>query len=279
MTRSRPIQVIVAAGGLGTRVQPWSTFLPKEFTPVAGRPGLVHLLDEIAACGPAHVVIVYHPYYEPFIRWARTVLAPGATAGYRHAARLPPAPAPAREDLCVTFVRQHGRYADVTSVLNGADHLHAGPVYVAFADNLYPAANPLLALTAAPAGDAVLARPYDPTEAGHRGVLVVTQVGDRHVIADLVEKPHPGGARDLYDRHGPDHLRLLEGRMRLTAGLVDHLARLRLPEGSEPKLALALRGYARTHPVTVITTRSSVIDLGTGPDTAVPQQPLASTSR
>ena len=37
-------------------------YIPKEFYPVDGRPGIVHLLEEIAALGPAEVVIVCHPY-------------------------------------------------------------------------------------------------------------------------------------------------------------------------------------------------------------------------
>jgi NDP-sugar pyrophosphorylase family protein len=46
----RPLaRVVVAAGGLGTRVSSWSRYLPKEFYPVDGRPGIAHLLDEIAA--------------------------------------------------------------------------------------------------------------------------------------------------------------------------------------------------------------------------------------
>src|SRR5262245_19976702 len=110
MTRPDVAQVVIAAGGLGTRVRDWSTFLPKEFTPVAGTPAIVRLLDEIAAAGPANVVVVYHPYYEPFIRWIRRVLAPGAVARYRHNAGLPWAAPPGREgSLQVRFVRQRGR--------------------------------------------------------------------------------------------------------------------------------------------------------------------------
>jgi UTP-glucose-1-phosphate uridylyltransferase len=97
------------------------------------------------------------------------------------------------------------------------------------------------------------------------------------VITDLIEKPEPATARDLFHRHGPDHLRLLEGRMRLTGDFIDHLAQLRLPAGTEPKLALALGVYARTHPITVVTTQSPVIDVGGHPHTAVPERLIAST--
>jgi len=68
--------------------------------------------------GRARLVVVYYPYYEPFIRWARRVLTTGATTRYRRAAGLPPDHAPRWEQLDLAFVRQHGRYAHVTSILN-----------------------------------------------------------------------------------------------------------------------------------------------------------------
>jgi hypothetical protein len=141
--------------------------------PVDGRPGITHLIDEVAALGPAEVVIIYHPYYEAFAAWARTALTRDGQGSYRRAARIPDISWPA--DLTVRLVPQHGPYADITSVLNGADHLTAGSdLYVAFADNLYPGDNPLLALRAAPAGHlAVLARGYQPELAPSRGVIAV----------------------------------------------------------------------------------------------------------
>jgi UTP-glucose-1-phosphate uridylyltransferase len=66
MPDNSPALVAVAAGGLGTRVHPWARFIPKEFSPVAGRPGITQLLEEIAALGPARVAIVQYPYYEQF---------------------------------------------------------------------------------------------------------------------------------------------------------------------------------------------------------------------
>ena len=48
---SSPALVVVAAGGLGTRVHGWAQFIPKEFYPVGGRPGITRLLEEIAGAG------------------------------------------------------------------------------------------------------------------------------------------------------------------------------------------------------------------------------------
>src|SRR5580693_7372133 len=47
---------------------------------------IVRLLTEISALSPARVLVVYHPYYEPFIHWARRALTSGATARYHRTA-------------------------------------------------------------------------------------------------------------------------------------------------------------------------------------------------
>jgi UTP-glucose-1-phosphate uridylyltransferase len=53
MPDSNSPALVVAAGDLGTRVHAWTRFIPKEFHPVAGRPGITLLLEEIAGLGPA----------------------------------------------------------------------------------------------------------------------------------------------------------------------------------------------------------------------------------
>ncbi|MGW2594849.1 hypothetical protein ACWCXC_31915, partial [Streptomyces sp. NPDC001515] len=109
--------VVIAAGGLGTRVGSWSPYLPKELRPVHGRPGLAHIVDEVTTLGSKQAVVVHHPYYTALIGWTRQVLIPGALAQYhRLTDQTPPSPVPG-EDLQLDFIAQHGRYADVTSVL------------------------------------------------------------------------------------------------------------------------------------------------------------------
>lgn len=265
MNGSLATHVVVCAGGLGTRVAPWARHIPKEFHPVAGRPGIEHVLDELTALTPARVVVVYHPFYEPFIEWAKTTLGRGGQAAYHRAARLPPTDLPQYEQLDLRFIPQRGRYADITSVLNGADHLcSGGDLFVAFADNLYPHENPSRALAAVPAGHtAVLVRPYQPTEAGRRGVIVSRRVDDAVLVADLEEKPSPERTREIEDEHGTANLWLLEGRARLTRRFVDQLRRTTAMPGSEPKLSLAIREHAKAEPVRLVVTRSAVTDLGT----------------
>jgi UTP-glucose-1-phosphate uridylyltransferase len=268
MPGDRPALVVVAAGGLGTRVHRWARFIPKEFYPVDGRPGITHLLDEIAALGPARVVVVYHPYYEQFTAWARQVLDQHDHARYAHAAgrdttaAIPPS-------LAVTFIPQHGPYADLTSVLNGADHLAAhDDLYVAFADNLYPGPSPLpLLRDTAPAHVVVLASPYQPRLAPHRGILITSPHRGHpqaRTVSVLIEKPGPAQAAQLEEHYGPGNLFMLEGRARLTPAFIEfarsHSAHA---SGTEPKLAHLIHAYAHGHPVIAVPTNSAIIDLGT----------------
>lgn len=259
-----PVRVVIAAGGLGTRVASWAQVLPKEFQPVDGQPALLHVLDEIAAAGTREAVLVYHHYYEPFIAWIRQVLRPGGEAAYRALAGLRPERAGGHERLRLRFVRQRGAYADITSVLNGAGHLPLGPLYAVFADNVYPAGNALALLCGAPAGEAaVLARPFDSEQAPHRGVIVTTGTGRHHRMAAVVEKPDSTQIADLLTRFGSDRLRLLEGRFRISADLLSWLrCSVTRPTSGEPRLSVELAAYGRTRPVNVITTESPVVDLG-----------------
>ncbi|MEU4224250.1 transcriptional regulator [Nonomuraea sp. NPDC026600] len=268
MTGTQRTRVVVAAGGLGTRVRSWARYLPKEFLPVDGRPGIVHILEEIAQLGPAHVVIVHHPYYASFAEWARQALSPHSRSRYLRAAGQDLFEPDRYRHLRVEFVAQRGPYADLTSVFNADDHFAstpagAGELYVVFSDNLYPGANPLLDLAKAPPGVSVLARPFRDELAGQRGVLATTPGPHPQQVLSLTEKPEPGVAHALEREHGRSNLLLLEGRARLSADFIA-FARARVwPSNVEPKLALTIDAYARAHPVHAIQTSSTVIDLGT----------------
>lgn len=263
MTGSDAVRVVVCAGGLGTRTAGWAQYIPKEFYPVDGRPGIIHLLEEIALLGPAEVVVVCHPYYDAFTIWARDALTQRGNDSYRRAAGLSLAACRA-DTVRISFITQHGPYADLTSVLNGAEYLAAsGDLYVAFADNLYRGDNPLLALRAALPGQlAVLGRAYQPELAPSRGVIAAVPRDGQLLMGDLAEKPAPAAARILEQRYGTGSLLLLEGRARLTPEFIHFARSYQAPAGTEPKLALAIAAYARTHQVVVTTTTSQVIDLG-----------------
>jgi UTP-glucose-1-phosphate uridylyltransferase len=264
VTASNEVRVVVAAGGLGTRVHQWARYLPKEFCPVGGRPGIAWLLDEIAGLGAAHVVIVHHPYYREFTEWARQALSPHGEARYLAAGGPSIGNLGVGPDLAVRFIAQRGRYADLTSVLNAADYFRAaGDLYVAFADNIYFGPNPLVALHELPSGlMAVVASAYQPELAAHRGVIATVERGGRRLLAGLTEKPSLCTARALEQRYGTRNLLLLEGRARVTADFIRFARTFASTPGVEPKLSLTIGAYAATHPVLIIETTCESADLG-----------------
>lgn len=260
----QPIGVVLAAGGLGTRVAGWSPLLPKEFRPVGARPGLMHVLDEVAASGLKRAVMVHHPYYGRFFDWMRQALTPEAMTRYRQAAGAPQLGGFLDGGVDVRFVAQRGRYADITSALNGSQELRSGQVCVAFCDNVDPGHRMLTELITAsrPGVPAVLTQPFDLELASTHGVVVCGGRGEVRRMVSLVEKPDPVHARELVRRHGEDCLRLLLGRVRLTPELLRHLAVCARRSAVEPRLSLGVASYARRCRVDVVTTLQPVVDLG-----------------
>lgn len=274
-TQPNRTDVIIAAGGLGTRVHPWSRFIPKEFFPVGQRPGILHLFDEIRAAGPANVYFVYNPYYEPFIGWIRHLLSGGVeqydTAVHRLGSerRLP---AFSLDGIHVEFIPQNGQYADLSSVLNGAARVSSEQFLVVFADNLYVDANPSVALRhGEPAYPRVLVRRFCPAEVERRGVVVAPRVAGRRRVLEVIEKPTPRAALALVSQWGEDNLFMVEGRFLLTRDFVTNVVPNLCRAAGEPKLSLAIGEYARTHPVEIVITTSRVMDLAAQhSDTALP---------
>ncbi|GAA4895806.1 sugar phosphate nucleotidyltransferase [Streptomonospora salina] len=257
-TEDEPYFAAIAAGGLGTRRSDWSRYLPKEYFPVEGRPGIVLLLEEVAELGNVQAAMVHHPYYSPFAAWASRVLnMPDAYDRMTGAAR----PTRTSTRISVDLIAQHGPYSDITSVLNADDHLgRPGALYVLYSDNLYPDANPVRLLRGSAAETAVIARPYTRDQAARRGVLVC----DNGYVLRVVEKPDGPTAQELETRHGSGNLALLEGRVRAGRAFLDYLHAYRCPRGTadEPKLSLALSSYAQTAPVRIRRIDTPVTDLG-----------------
>lgn len=260
--------VVVAAGGLGTRVASWARMMPKEFLPIDQAPAFVHLLDEIRGLGEplCNVYWVYHPYYEPFIDWMKRLLFDGGLERYISLAQelnKDVGPFPALHGLSLQFIRERGPYADLSSIQSCADQLDGAPCYVMFADMLYPGSSPLVQM-GQHAEDAplVLARPYTATDAHRHGVIVASPDHGELRVADIIEKPDPIAAYQLFRRCGPDRLFLLEGRFWLTPDFVKTLTLEACHAGCEPKLSYALRNFARDERVNVAILRGASVDVG-----------------
>ena len=51
-------QAIIPLAGLGTRLLPLTSIIPKELLPINGRPGLEYILDECIEAGIKEVIFI-----------------------------------------------------------------------------------------------------------------------------------------------------------------------------------------------------------------------------
>tara|TARA_B100000029_G_scaffold193398_1_gene191503 strand:+ start:165 stop:440 length:276 start_codon:yes stop_codon:yes gene_type:complete len=51
-------QAIIPLAGLGTRLLPLTSVMPKELLPINGRPGLEYILDECISAGIKEIILI-----------------------------------------------------------------------------------------------------------------------------------------------------------------------------------------------------------------------------
>ena len=51
-------QAIIPLAGLGTRLLPLTTVIPKELLPINGRPGIEYILDECIEAGITEIILI-----------------------------------------------------------------------------------------------------------------------------------------------------------------------------------------------------------------------------
>ena len=51
-------QAIIPLAGLGTRLLPLTSVIPKELLPIAGKPGLEYILDECIDAGVKEIILI-----------------------------------------------------------------------------------------------------------------------------------------------------------------------------------------------------------------------------
>jgi NDP-sugar pyrophosphorylase family protein len=104
------MKAVLLAAGLGTRLAPVSSAIPKILTPVAGEPLLIRQLRFLAASGVTQVAINLHHFAEKVEACLRTVVTPLQVVVYReHQLRgTAGALAPMRDFLTDRFLVLYG---------------------------------------------------------------------------------------------------------------------------------------------------------------------------
>ncbi|HEX5897897.1 MAG TPA: sugar phosphate nucleotidyltransferase [Solirubrobacteraceae bacterium] len=167
---------VVPVAGLATRLRPLSRGVPKGLLPVAGRPVIQHIVDELAACGIERVVLV-------------TGRGRAAFAAHFADSRGP-------EMACVD---QPAPLGLGDAILRAAPLLD-GPFVIALGDALLGRGAParvvqrLAAAVEAGAGAAVAVEEVALEETPRYGIVAPAGEGDPLPIAGVVEKPAPDAA-------------------------------------------------------------------------------------
>jgi UTP--glucose-1-phosphate uridylyltransferase len=201
---------VVPVAGLATRLRPLSRGVPKGLLPVAGRPVVQHVVDELAACGIGRVVLVTG-------RGRAAFAAHFADSG-------------GPEMVCVDQPEPLG-LGD--AILRAAPVLD-GPFVIALGDALLGRGTParmvrrLVAAVEAGASAAVAVEEVDPQDTRRYGIVAPTGEGDPFSVGAVVEKPAPEAA--------PSRL-AIAGRYAATPALLDALRAT--PRGSDGEVGLS----------------------------------------
>ncbi|WP_030668683.1 glucose-1-phosphate thymidylyltransferase [Streptomyces rimosus] len=159
------MKALVLSGGTGTRLRPFSYSMPKQLIPIANKPVLEHVLDNIRAIGVTEVGIIVGER-EPEIR---AVLGDGADLG-----------------LHLTYLRQDAPRGLAHCVQVARDFLGDDDFVMYLGDNMLPQGVAEAAerfRRVRPAAQVVVQRVADPRAFG------VAEVGPEGRVERLVEKP------------------------------------------------------------------------------------------
>jgi UTP--glucose-1-phosphate uridylyltransferase len=205
---------VVPVAGLATRLRPLSRGVPKGLLPVATKPVVQHVVDELAACGIERVVLV-------------TGRGRAAFAAHFSGAAGP-------DVVCAEQPQPLG-LGD--AILRAAPLVGDEPFAIALGDALLGRGEPvrvverLAAAVQGGASAAVAVEEVEPAATDRYGIVVPGGDGDPFPVTAVVEKPAPEAA--------PSRL-AIAGRYAATAALLDELRATPPDAAGEVQLADAL---------------------------------------
>ncbi|WP_448321760.1 glucose-1-phosphate thymidylyltransferase [Streptomyces sp. CO7] len=159
------MKALVLSGGAGTRLRPFSYSMPKQLIPIANRPVLAHVVDNLRAVGISEIGIVVGDRAEEI----RSVLGDGSSLGAR-----------------ITYIQQDSPRGLAHCVVIAREFLGDDDFVMYLGDNMLPGgiAEVAAAFQARrPAAEVVVHKVADPRAFG------VAEVDAEGRVTALVEKP------------------------------------------------------------------------------------------
>lgn len=236
---------VIPAAGLGTRFLPFTKAVPKELLPLGPVPALQRVIDECAAAGIRHVVIVTSrdkPALEAYFADAAELVASLRSSGKDDAAD---AVASIGDGMRISFAYQDEPLGLGHAVGCARQVIDAEDVAVLLPDEIMGDASQLrqmIDVSERTGGGVVALRRVARDEVSKYGVVVpegdVDAAGVVRII-DMVEKPAVESA--------PSDL-IIIGRYVLTGDVFDEIARTKPGAVGEIQLTDAMRSQARRGP-------------------------------
>lgn len=161
------MKALVLAGGLGTRLRPFSHSMPKQLMPVAGKPVLTHLLEQLRELGVQEVGVIVGA--DDRGRQIRTALGDGAQLG-----------------LSLTYIPQHLPLGLAHCVVLAREFLGAEDFVMLLGDQLLTEGVQDIAeefRSGRPDAQLVVHKVADPRAFG------VAETDENGRVTELVEKP------------------------------------------------------------------------------------------
>lgn len=237
------VKAIVPVGGLGTRLLPATKAQPKEMLPVAGRPVVQHVVEELARSGARDLLFVTargkasienHFDDDPSLAaLLRDSGKSGPLRSLRFSRRLPN----------LFYTRQSMPRGLGDAILHGESFAGNEPFIVALGDSIIGLRGDSMAcrrMAAAfleeRADVAIAVEEVQPAQVGNYGIVdPAVEGGEVFPIRSVVEKPRPGTA--------PSRL-AVAGRYIFSSAIFGEIRRVRPDSGGEVQITDAIRSVA-----------------------------------
>jgi UTP--glucose-1-phosphate uridylyltransferase len=241
-----PDTAIIPCGGLGTRMQPMTHWIPKELLPVALTPLIHWALSEAANAGLARAIVITNP--------AKPILGDVAREFMM------------RSDLQVVLVSQDRPAGLGDAMMQARPLVGDQPFALVLPDNLFRGPNQTAAVLAAwdrYAAATVLIAEVAAGDAGSKGATGrarVREAADGSLrVVDIADK-----GRGRFDTGGGDRAATPIGRFVLPAGIFGEFHELAqsLPSGAELDDVPVLQRLARRNALVGVRCDAEFFDVG-----------------
>ena len=192
-------KAVIPAAGLGTRFLPTSKAVPKELLPILDKPMIQYGVEEAAAAGIEHVIIVTSPGKEPLENYfrrdpelERLLIEAGSQELLDKVRKV--------SSLArISFVTQEQPLGLGHAVLTAADEVGEEPFVVILPDDVIwhseGATQQMLRIFGRYAASVVAVEEVSPDAVRNYGIVDSRTVDERiHEVKGLVEKPEPEDA-------------------------------------------------------------------------------------